>query len=168
MSASASGASTNTCDRESSAEIDLERRVLRRRADQHDVAGLDVGQERVLLRLVEAVDLVDEEDGAARHLAPGLLGLGHHRLDFLDAGQDRAERDEMRARHLGDEPGERRLAGAGRAPEDDRLQQVALDRHAQRAARRRGALLPDEFVERAGTHALGQRDLHVGRRLGTG
>ena len=45
--------------------VHLERRVLGRRADQDDVARLDVRQERVLLRLVEAVDLVDEEDRAA-------------------------------------------------------------------------------------------------------
>ena len=44
--------------------VDLERRVLGGRADEDDVAGLDARQERVLLRLVEAVDLVDEEDRA--------------------------------------------------------------------------------------------------------
>ena len=36
-------------------------------------------------------------------------------------------------------PRQRGLAGAGRAPQDDRLQQVALDRLAQRPARRRAA-----------------------------
>ena len=45
--------------------VHLERRVLGRRADEDDVAGLDARQEGVLLRLVEAVDLVDEEDRAA-------------------------------------------------------------------------------------------------------
>ena len=44
-------------------------------------------------------------------------------------------------------PRERRLAGAGRAPEDDRLQQVALDRLAQRPAGREQLLLADELVE---------------------
>ena len=42
----------------------LERRVLRRRADQRHRAVLDERQDRVLLRLVEAVDLVDEQHGA--------------------------------------------------------------------------------------------------------
>nr|HMQ21250.1 hypothetical protein [Planctomycetota bacterium] len=36
-----------------------EARILRRRADQGHVPPLDAGQERVLLRLVEAMDLVD-------------------------------------------------------------------------------------------------------------
>ena len=40
--------------------IDLERRVLRRGPEQRDIAVLDVRQHDVLLRLVEAVDLVDE------------------------------------------------------------------------------------------------------------
>ena len=43
---------------------DLERRVLRGGPDEGDRALLDVGQNRVLLRLVEAMDLVDEEQGA--------------------------------------------------------------------------------------------------------
>ena len=42
-------------------------------------------------------------------------------------------------RRVGDDARERRLAGAGRAPQDDRLQQVALDRLAQRLARARAA-----------------------------
>ena len=78
--------------------VHLERRVLGRRADEHDVAGFDARQERVLLRLVEAVDLVDEEDRAAARAAARLLGLGHHLADLLDAREHRAERDEVRAR----------------------------------------------------------------------
>ena len=47
----------------------LEGRVLRGGADQDDVALLDVGQKGVLLGFVEAVDLVDEQDGAAADAA---------------------------------------------------------------------------------------------------
>ncbi len=74
--------------------VDLERRVLGRRADEHDVAGLDARQERVLLRLVEAVNLVDEDDRPAAGRPPEPLGLAHHLADFLDAGEHGAERDE--------------------------------------------------------------------------
>ena len=42
--------------------VDLEVRVLGRRSDQRHEPFLDGGQQRVLLRLVEAVDLVEEED----------------------------------------------------------------------------------------------------------
>ena len=58
---------------------------------------------------------------------------------------------------LGDQARERGLAGAGRAPEDDRLQQVALDGLAQRLPGRQQILLADELVERARPHALGER-----------
>ena len=54
--------------------VEFEGGVLGGGADQADGAALDVGQEGVLLRLVEAMDLVDEEDGA-RAEAGGLLGV---------------------------------------------------------------------------------------------
>ena len=114
--------------------VDLERRILGRGADQHDVAGLDARQKRVLLRLVEAVDLVDEDDRAASGRAADALGLAHHVADFLDAGHHGAEGHEARLGRVGDDARQRRLAGAGRAPEDDRLQQVALDGLAERFA----------------------------------
>ena len=56
--------------------VDLEVGVLGGRADQDDRAVLDPRQQRVLLRLVPAVHLVDEEDGALAELAAALLRLG--------------------------------------------------------------------------------------------
>ena len=51
--------------------VDLERRVLGGRADEGEEPRLDVRQERVLLALVEAMHLVDEDDGRpARACAP--------------------------------------------------------------------------------------------------
>ena len=58
-------------------------------------ARLDVGQKRVLLRLVEAVNLVDEDDGAAAVLLALARASAITCLDFLDAGQHRDERDEL-------------------------------------------------------------------------
>ena len=52
--------------------------------------------------------------------------------------------------------GERRLARAGRAPEDDRLQQVALDGLAQWLSRCEYLFLAHHVVERARPHPLGQ------------
>ena len=72
-------------------------------------------------------------------------------------GQDRAERDEVGAGRACDEARQRRLAGAGRAPQDDRLQAIFVDGAAQRPARADERLLADEFVERPRTHAFGQR-----------
>ena len=144
--------------------VHLERRILRRGADEHDVARLHPWQEGVLLSLVEPMNLVDEEDRSASHLPSGLLGLGHHRLDLLDAGEHGAECDEVGPRHLGDEAGESGLARAGRSPEDNRLQEVPLDRHPERTVRREQGILADEFLERPGPHAVRQRRLEAGGR----
>ena len=58
--------------------VDLERRVLGRRADQRHEPLLDRRQQRVLLGLVEAVDLVEEQDrGCAAGLAPVARALDH-------------------------------------------------------------------------------------------
>ena len=48
---------------------DFKRGIFGGCADEADGAALDVGQECVLLGLVEAVNLIDEEDGARMHLA---------------------------------------------------------------------------------------------------
>ena len=50
--------------------VHLERGVLGRRADEGEQAALDVRENRVLLRLIEAMDLVDEEDRPLTRGAP--------------------------------------------------------------------------------------------------
>ena len=137
--------------------IDLERRILGCRADEHDVACLDAREERVLLRLVEAVNLVDEQNRPPAGGAALQLGRRHDFADLLDAGEHRAELHEMRAGHLGDDAGQRGLAGPRRSPEDDRLQEVALDRLAQGHAGREDVLLTDHLVERPRPHSFGER-----------
>ena len=133
---------------------DLEGRILGGGADESDRPVLDVGQEGVLLGLVEAVDLIDEEDGAGAE-AGGLFGVDHDLLDLLDAGEDGGELDEGGAGGFGDNFGEGGLSDSGRTPEDHRGGVVALDLHAQRLARSEQVLLTDKFVECAGAHALG-------------
>src|SRR5580692_4361717 len=62
--------------------------------DEEDVAGFDVREEGVLLGFVEAVDFVDEDDGA--QAAAGFsFGFGHDFLDFFYAAGDGAEGDEF-------------------------------------------------------------------------
>ena len=136
--------------------VDLERRVLGRGADEHDVASLHARKEGILLCLVEAVDLVDEDDRAAAGAASSILRRRHDFLDLFDSGQHRAERDEVRLCQLGDDTGKRCLARAGRSPKDDRLKQIALDGFAKRLAGTEDLVLADDVVERLWTYALGQ------------
>ncbi len=144
----------------------FEGRILRGRADENDVAGFDVREKGILLGFVEAVDFVDENNGAiagARFVFRG----GHHFLDFLDAGENGAEGDEIGARQAGDEARERGFSAAGRAPKKHGADVVTFDLKTKRLAGTEQFFLADEFVERAGTHTLGERLIgggHVGVR----
>ena len=121
-------------------------------------------QECVLLRLVEAVNLVDEDDGA-RAILPRALGVGHDLLDFLDAGQHGGELDELGLGHARDDLRQRGLACARRSPEDERADIVALNLGAQRLAGRDQMLLADKLVQRARAHAIGQRPGAIARAI---
>ena len=77
--------------------VELEGRVLGRRADQDDRAVLHDRQEAVLLGAVEAMDLVDEEQRLAAVGAPQPRRL-EHLLEVGDAGKDRRNLLEGEAR----------------------------------------------------------------------
>ena len=137
--------------------VDLEERVLGRRADEHDDAVLDRVQQRVLLRLAEPVDLVDEQDRALRRQAETVGGRRDGRAQLGDAAGDRADLLEVRLRRARDDARQRRLAGAGRAVEDQREERVRLDRATQPRALADDLSLADELVERPRTHAGSKR-----------
>src|SRR5690242_15672447 len=143
----------------------FEGRIFRGSADENDMTGFDVGKEGVLLRFVEAVDFVDEDDGAMP-AARFEFGGGHDVLDFLDAGQDRAEGDKIGFGEAGNQTGERGFAAAGGAPKKHGAEIVGFDLHAQRLAGAEEFFLADEFVERAGAHAFGERLVGGGVGLG--
>jgi len=136
--------------------VDFERRVLGSGTDQANAAFLDVRQEGILLRFVEAMNFVDKNDGARAVLA-GAVGIAHDLLDFLDAGEHGGKLDEVSLGDTGDDLGKGSLTGARRAPEDHRGGIVPLDLYAQRLAGSDQMLLPDEFIERSWAHAVGER-----------
>ena len=112
--------------------VDLERRVLGRRADERDRARLDVRQERVLLRLVEAMDLVEEQDRALVVLgqrASRASATASRRSLTPASTADSATKPRVGARR--EDARQRRLAGARRPPQDHRRQH-ALRRRAPR------------------------------------
>ena len=118
--------------------VDLEVRVLGRRPDQRQQPVLDRGQQRVLLRLVEAVDLVEEEDRPLPVAAEPVARPLHDAAHVVDPGRDGRELLEGGAGLDGDDAGERRLPDSGRPVEDERAQAVLLDRAAERRPVRRG------------------------------
>ena len=100
------------------------------------------GEERILLRLGEAVDLVEEQHRGEAVEVAGRQRLLHDLAHVLDARGDRGESTNS-AGAVGDRLRERRLARAG-APEDDRhrallARLVGGEAHERRAGRRAGA-----------------------------
>ena len=136
--------------------VDFEGWIFGGGADEADAAFFDVRKKGILLGFVEAVNFVDEDDGAGAVLA-GAVGVGHDLLDFLDAGEDGGELDELGFGDAGDDFGERGFAGAGRAPEDHGGGIVALDLNTQGLAGADKMFLADELFEGARAHAVGER-----------
>ncbi len=147
--------------------VHLEVGVLGRRPDEGDRAVLDVRQERVLLGLVEAVDLVDEQHRPALLEREPLLRLGDHRADLDDARHDRGHGPELGADRVGEQAGERGLARPRRAPQQQAREVAPGDGAAERSALPDEVRLADELLERARTHAGGER-LPLGRRAEQG
>ena len=126
--------------------VDGEVGIFGGRADEDDGAVFNPGQERVLLGFVEAVDLVDEEDGLAvvqlAQLASFIDGLAN----VSDSGQNGVDGDKMGASGVGDDRGERGFARAGRPVENQRGKLVGLNGAPQQAARPENVVLADVFV----------------------
>ena len=126
-------------------------------------------QDGVLLRLVEAVDLVDEEDRPDAVAAESVARSRDHGPDVVDARRHGGELLERGAGPLGDDARDRRLSGARRPEEDHRRRAVVLDRASQRRAGPEHVLLADEVVERRRPQAHGERGvlgLALARRFG--
>ncbi len=150
--------------------VHLEGRILRRGSDQREPSRLDVGQQRVLLGAIEAVDLVQEEDGSSSRgrLVPGAL---RHLADVLHAyGDGRKGQEARRRRRPGghEQTCDRGLAAARRPPEHERRELLRLGQGAQRRARRQQVLLAQHLGERPWAHARGQRGRRLGARRGGG
>lgn len=137
--------------------VDLEVRVLGGRADEDDGAVLDEWEEVILLRLVKAVDLIDEEDGLPAIAAVVLLRAGDDLLEVLLAGDGGVHLLEVGLRGVRDDLREGRLAGARRAVKDEGAELVGPNRAVEQGARGDDLLLADDFVEGLRAHARGQR-----------
>src|SRR5207302_10723583 len=98
---------------------DLKRGILRGGADEDDVSHLDVRKKGVLLSLVESMHFVYKDNCAAARAAR-MLRSGHDVFDLADAAEHSAEGDKFGMRAARDEPRQRGLAAAGRAPKDHR------------------------------------------------
>ena len=141
--------------------VDREEGVLRGRPDQAYCPALDIGEQGILLRLVEPVDLVDEEqcappvpslDGGS---PDGLADIGHRSLDA-------AQLDEAALGAGGNEAGQACLPRPGRAIEDDRGEAVGLNGATKELSLAEDMGLTGVLLQRPRTHARRKRG--VGRQ----
>jgi len=139
------------------ARLSGEEGILRGRADERDHAVLDVGQENILLRLVEAVDLVDEQARPLAVVFEPAAGRLEHVADVLHAGGRCGQFHEPPPRLGGDDLRERRLANAGRPVEDHRREPVGLDEPAEQPPRADDLFLPHIVGQPPRPHPGGER-----------
>ncbi len=137
--------------------VDLEVGVLGRGTDQRQQAALDAGKEGILLGLVEAVDLVEEQDRSRPVCSEPVTCALEDAANVVDACRNRRELLEGGTRGLGDDAREGRLPDPGRAVEDHRRRPVALDREPKCGSVRQDVTLADELVERPRADALRER-----------
>ncbi len=143
---------------------DGEARVLRRRADEGERPRFDVGEERVLLPLVKAMNFIQKQDRPLPLVVAALLGELDDLAELGDRPEHGAHRHEMRLRVLGDELGEARFADAGRPPEEQRRDAVGGEGPLEEAPLGDEVGLPEELAKRPRAHPLGEGD--GGRILG--
>ena len=131
-------------------------RILGGRADQGDRAVFDLGEQAVLLGAIEAVDLVDEQERGLAGAPPRLRLL----VDLAQIGHARHHGGQLDQRLIeapGEQPGERGLAGAGRAPQDDRAELAAGEHAPERRVGAEQMVLADQLVEGLRAQPIGER-----------
>src|SRR4030067_835900 len=94
----------------------FKRGILGCSADQSDCAILDVGQKSILLGLIEAVNLIDEQNSSLVIEFSVFSGPGYDLLDLFDHGSNRREEYKIRIGGLGNNVCQSSLAASWRAP----------------------------------------------------
>ena len=111
--------------------VDLEVRILCRSANHNDSTVLNCMQQGILLRLREAVNLIDEQDGAAVVRIQACLGLVNHATQVLHSARHGADLDKLALGMVGDNVGQRRLTRTGRPVQNHARKHIVLDRGTQ-------------------------------------
>ena len=136
--------------------IHFKRRVFRGRADKRNQPAFHMRQEGVLLRLVEAVDFIDKQNGALLPL-PGRLGFLNRLADVFHARKHGGHGQKLCAEALRDNPRQRGFANTRAAPKQHGMRNAALHRHTQRFAFAGQMLLSQNIVQVLRTQPFGQR-----------
>src|SRR5437762_981780 len=96
----------------------IKERVVSSRSNQPEISAFDVGEENILLRFVEVMDLVDEQDRLLTRCAKAICGSSDDAPHFGDIAFHSAQSHELRVRHVRNYVRERCFSGAGRTRKD--------------------------------------------------
>jgi len=113
-------------------------------------------KKRVLLRFVEPVNLIDEDDGALRVKCEPIARRRNDLAHLGDAAEYRAERDKVRGCGARDDACQGRLAAPGRAPKDHGANAIGGDGLGEQRLGAKKVALADELGERVRPHAIGE------------
>src|SRR6266571_1200698 len=127
----------------------VKERVVSRRTDEAEISRFDVGQENVLLRFVEVMNLVDEQDrllaGSAEAIGCGSDDAAH----FSNVTLHATNSNKLCMGYFGNDPGQRRFSAAGRPEENHGGQTISFDCPAQNCLRSLDRQLPFPRRDRA-------------------
>jgi len=126
-------------------------RIVGGGADQCDGAVLHIGQQHILLRLVETMDLIHEQHRAGSVLEK--FGGLAHRTQPCDIGEHAGGAFKTAEGDPCDHFGERGLAAARRPVKDQVGEPVGLDDAAQQFAGAEDMVLSEHVLQRGGAHA---------------
>ena len=119
-------------------------------------------QEPILLRLVEAVNLIDEQE------RPLPIGVAHpggieHAAQIGHAGENRADLHEMQAGFLRQKAGDGGFSHPRRPPQDERAKRARIQHDPERAIRAQQVILPNHISQTRGAQPVGQGARALGR-----
>ena len=139
--------------------------IFRGRADQRHRAAFDERQEAVLLRTVEAVDLVHEQQRTLSRFGR-LVGGSEGLLEIGDSAEHRADAFEAHADTVREQSCDSRFARAGRPPQDHARQAARSDHPADCAFGAGQVFLPDDVLQRRRPQPVGEWSVFARRIRG--
>jgi hypothetical protein len=120
-----------------------------------------VGEERVLLRTREAVDLVHEQDGPHPVLVATLRREGHRLAQVFHTRIDGRQGGKMCALARGEQPSEGRLPGPWGPPQQQGWESPTPCKPCEQLSGCEQVFLTHELVQRHRPHSLGERLIYA-------
>ena len=136
--------------------IDGEIGILRSRPDKAYRTALQMRQEHILLRLIEAVKLVHKKNCSLPVHGLAGLGLRNFLANIAHIGLHTIKHHKIRTCLACNDVCQRGLPHTGRPIENERGETVGLNRTAQQLPRRQQVLLPGDFLQALGAHTRRQ------------